>query len=342
VLNWRDVFITYRKLTTIFLLIWSGVALAQAPGSTLRYRIPDGWAFPSGRALSNGHKILRLRSEDTGGRTRLLVFDDRNNVMADHTWDGTSSLSVSADNEVIFVSLGRYPESPQQIKVLDSNGVEQYTMDAHRMHAHPCLRGHDEFYLAYYDVNEVRDGVAEVYDTATGRLKARITSRMNGFLPVGDGKDCIIAAGASLWRTSYLKPDQARWKIDNIGANIFDISRLSDDLVEARLENGGGLAFVDTETGNIIYRLIPGQGRWKHVTDTRLHYRDAKGNLVVEVSGGPQGKAYYLFEITAPGVREGRPIRVRKVKPHFAGRYPGIREHGNWVELTFCNWLPDA
>ncbi len=311
----------------------------QAENSRLYFNIPDGWRVQKARATPDGRKMVIIRNRKNLTQTRLLLFDNENGQIADFHFNGSVYAIYSSDYELLLVSVGKHPEPPKTVYVLDRAGREILKLKDVE-DAHPCLRGHEEMFLGHFFADSFGNKVT-VLGTESGKVLARFGKAFNGFVPFGDSQHFAAALQNTVYMATYSEPEKKLWSY-NVDGFLHSIWPLSDKLIRVRLSRGYQL--VHAETGQILHTLKPGQGAWEHLPDIRRLSLDQNGNAIVTGFDGNR-TVYYRLRITDPDFLTGKQqLAVEQVVPRMEGARPGtgpgVSQSGHVLKLEFPDWIP--
>ncbi len=329
----------HLKSLFLCLLILISIVQVQAENSRLYFNIPDGWRVRKAQATPDGRKMVIIRNGKNMSKARLLLFDNENRQIADYYFNGFVDATYSRDYEVLMVSVGKYPEPPKTVYVLNREGTEILKLKDVE-DAHPCLRGHEEMLLGHFFADSFGNKVTVVH-TASGARLARFDKAFNGFVPFGDNRHFAAALQNTIYMATYSEPEKKLWSY-NVDGFLHSIWPLSDKLIRVRLSRGYQL--VHAETGQILHTLKPGQGAWEHLPDIRRLSLDQNGNAIVTGFDGNR-TVYYRLKITDPDFLTGKQqLAVEQVVPRMEGARPGtgpgVSQSGHVLKLEFPDWIP--
>jgi hypothetical protein len=370
--------IVYLILVSIIL---GGQLLSQEV--VLERALPPGWVFksfyykPHDENARSALKALFLIQDlpveiRASGRVarRLQVFDSAGNPVADLILPEWHWFEGFIGNDRLLVSLGD-EGGAGQVKVLDLNGHEIYSLEAGGRWVQQAVLGSD---FALVPRLGEETGPVSIIDGEKGREKLKIGPYPEGpqglplpscFLLIGDGY-FLTGLGATLFLENYNQPGQKLWMIKDIGGNIQEARILRKDLIAVsydiktdfkRDEFIAGLAVIEWKTGRVLFRKSARQeeGRdrfWYQLIrslnigteedGSLLFYLDDEAiKLPKEKASGQEWDEAKVVRLRINPSQKSQPAPCKenfRIKVH--GNYV-VKDYGNFVRVEKRTWISD-
>lgn len=370
--------IIYLILVSMFL---AGQILSQEV--VLERALPPGWVFksfyysPHDENAPSALKALFLIQDlpveiRASGRVarRLQVLDSAGNLVADLILPEWHWFEGFIGNDRLLLTVGD-EGGAGQVKVLDFNGHEIYSLEAGGRWVQQAVLGND---FALVPRLGVETGPISIIDGENGREKLKIEPYPEGpqglplpscFLLIGDGY-LLTGLGATLFLENYNQPGQKLWMIKDIGGNIKKARILRKDLIAVsydirtdfkRNEFIAGLVVIEWKTGRVLFKKSARQeeGRdrfWYQLIrslnvgieqdDSLLFYLDDEAiKLPREKASGQEWDGAKAVRLRIHPSQKSQPAPSKEnFRIKMYGNYV-VKDYGHFVRVEKRTWLSD-
>lgn len=265
------------------IILLGGFAVAA---EEFEFKIPKGWVFREASLSQTGLKAVLFNKDaqyegeaSNNIPSRLIIFDKDKTIINDQSYPETKHMLMTRGDNIVLMS---GIEETDKITILDSRGRHLFDMFTQGRRPYVSQLG-NEIGLARFDYGAREDtiGPVSIIDGLTGEEKISFgppsgkgITGYSGFLPIGEGGQFLVAAGATVRLRTYLHPEEILWEIENIGGNVKLLIPIGEDYVGviyrkndfSAQKHMAGIAVLDRHDGQILFRQEshnPKVGLWR-------------------------------------------------------------------------------